>query len=62
MAKLTRHEFVGNKLLVLLLFLTGIGVPFALIYLIEATVAIEEEVEDPNKFLDAWRSGKVANR
>ena len=62
MAKLIRHESIGKRLLLFVLFLTGIGVPLAPIYLIEATVAIEEEVEDPAKFLQAWRAGKVGRR
>jgi hypothetical protein len=40
----------------------GITLPFAIIYLICATVAIEEEIDNPTEFLEAFRAGKVGRR
>jgi len=60
MSKIVRREFIGNKLLFWLLAILGITLPFAIIYLLEATVTIEDDMEDPEKFMDALRAGKVA--
>ncbi len=59
MGKIVRHEFLGSRLLVLLLCLTGIGIPLAVIYLIEGFVTVEEEVADPTAFLEAYRKRNV---
>jgi hypothetical protein len=62
MGKIVRREFVGSRLLFFLLFLLGVTLPFAIIYLLEATVTIEDEVEDPEKFMAALREGKVGRK
>jgi hypothetical protein len=59
MGKVIRHEFVGSKLLFFLLCLLGITIPFAIVYLIEGTVTVEDEMQDPEKFMTAFREGKV---
>jgi hypothetical protein len=59
MGKIVRREFVGSRLVFFLLCLFGITLPFAIIYLLEATVTIEDEMEDPEKFMMALREGKV---
>lgn len=59
MAQIVRHEFVGNKFLLVLLWITGIGIPLAVLYLIESTVTVEDEIEDATEFLEAFRAGKV---
>ena len=51
MDKITRREFKGNWLCVLLLCLTGIGIPVAVLYVIENTIDIEYEVDDAEAFL-----------
>jgi hypothetical protein len=56
MAKITRYEFVGNKWLFFLLWILGITIPFAILYLVEATAAIEEEVGSPAEFLNGFRA------
>jgi hypothetical protein len=61
-AKITRHEFMGSKVLLFFLFLFGITIPFALVYLIGATISIEEEIGDANEFLEAFRTGKIGRR
>lgn len=55
MGKIIRHEFLGSRALVVLLCMTVIGIPIAVIHLIEGFVTIEEEVPDPTAFLDAYR-------
>jgi hypothetical protein len=62
MSKIVRREFVGSKWLFFLLCLFGITFPFAIIYLLEATVTIEDDMEDPEKFMDALRLGKVGRK
>jgi hypothetical protein len=48
--KVTKLEFRGSGLLVLFLMITTIGIPWAIIHLINNTVAIEFQVDDP------WRA------
>ena len=55
MGKIIRHEFMGSRLLFFLLCISGIGIPIAVIYLIESSVTVEEEVADPTAFIDAYR-------
>ena len=57
MAKVKRREFVGSRILFVLLCLTGIGIPLAVIYAVEATVSVEEELENPTEFTEAFRAG-----
>ena len=62
MGKIVRHEFLGSRFLFILLCLTGIGIPAAVLYLIKATVTIEEELDNPTEFLEAFRAGKVVRK
>ena len=55
MGKIIRHEFLGNRLIVFILFCSGIGIPLGIIYLIEWFVTIEEEVADPEKCMEMLR-------
>ncbi len=59
MARLVRYEFLGSTVFFWLLCLTGVLVPFAVIYLLHRTVRIEEEMEDPDEFVRQVRSGKL---
>jgi len=54
MDKIRRREFTGNWLLVWLLGISGIGIPIAIIYLIEHTIEIEYEVQDAEAFMDQY--------
>jgi len=58
MGKIIRHEFLGSRFVLTLLCLTGIGIPVAIIYLIEATVTIEEDVDNPLSYI---RTGKLGH-
>jgi hypothetical protein len=59
MSKIIRNEFMGNWYVFWLLCLTGIGLPLALLYLLDGTIRIEDEMEDPEQFVAAFRAGKV---
>ena len=59
MARMVRREFVGNRYLLWLLMVFPPAIPFGIVYLIESTVSIHEEVDEPEKFLDAFRAGQV---
>ncbi len=60
MAQIVRHEFVGNKLLFTILCLIGIGIPLAVVYFIESTVTVKEEIDDATAFLESFRAEKAA--
>ena len=59
MAKLTRREFVGNRFLLVMLFIIPLLFPLGILYLLEGTVAIEEDIDNPEEFLRAFRSGNI---
>jgi len=62
MGKIVRHEFVGSGVLFVLLCITIIGIPGAILYLIEHVVTVEEEMENPSEFLNNFRIGKFDKR
>ncbi len=62
MAQIVRHEFVGNKLLFTILCLTGVGIPLAVIYFVESTVTVKEEIDDATAFLESFRAEKAGKR
>ena len=51
MDTITRREFKGNRLLFVLLCLSVIGIPSAIVYLIENTIDIKYDVDDADAFL-----------
>jgi hypothetical protein len=51
MDKIKRREFKGSKVLFILLALTVLGIPMAILYLIENTIEIEYEVSDADEVL-----------
>ena len=58
MPKLIRWEFMGSWLLFWIMCITGLGIPLALLYLINGTLRVEYEVEDPDRFIAEYRAGK----
>ena len=58
MGKIVRHEFLGNRFWFWFLWVTVIGIPMAILYLIDTTVRVEEELDDPTDFLEAFRAGR----
>ena len=59
MDRITRYEFLGSPVLFAILTLTGVGIPFALLYLLNKTIAIEHQVEDAEAFVKQFRSGRI---
>jgi len=59
MATLVRHEFVGSVILFWLLCVTIFGIPLAIVYLINGTIRIEHDMDDPEKFIEDFRTGKL---
>lgn len=58
MPKIIRCEFMGSWLIFWLLCITGIGIPVAILYLLNGTLCIEHEVTDPEQFVSTFRAGK----
>lgn len=62
MPKIIRYEFMGNWITFWLLCVLGITAPFAVLYLLNRTVRLDSEVDDPEKFVDEFRAGKLTHR
>jgi hypothetical protein len=62
MSKIVRYEFGGNGFAFWFLCLTGIGIPIAVIYLVNSLVRIDTEMKDPEEFLAAYRAGKTGRK
>lgn len=58
MGKIVRYEFLGSPMLFWFMCITLVGIPMAVLYLIGATVGIEESLDDPTEFLEKYRSGE----
>ncbi|HUL51801.1 MAG TPA: hypothetical protein VLT83_00195 [Opitutaceae bacterium] len=56
MDKIVRREFTGSWLLFWALCLTGIGLPIAVLYLLNRTVEIHTEIADAEAALDKIRT------
>ncbi len=55
MSKIVRHEFMGSWLLFWFFCITVIGIPLGLIYYRNGMVRIEDDLEDPEEALQAYR-------
>jgi len=42
--------------------MTGIGIPFALLYLLNSAIRLDSVVDDPEKFAEEYRSGRLPGR
>ncbi len=51
MDRIKRREFRGSRVWVVLLCLTIIGIPIAILHIIEGAIEIEYELEDAEAFL-----------
>ncbi|HEY3439550.1 MAG TPA: hypothetical protein VGK29_02310 [Paludibaculum sp.] len=58
-SRIVRYEFLGSWLLFWLLCITMVGLPVALLYLLHGTVRIDEEIEDPSRFISEFRAGRL---
>jgi len=59
MSKIVRYEFLGNWLLFWFLCITGVGIPVAILYLVNGTRRIEDEMSDPEEFVSAFRARRL---
>ena len=58
MSKIVRYEFVGSWLWFWVLCISMVGIPTAVLYLLQGTIRIDEDVEEPSRFLEEFRAGK----
>ena len=58
MSKIVRRQFLGSWVLFFVLCLSILGIPIAILYYKESMIVIEEELENPSAFLDAYRAGR----
>lgn len=59
MSKIVRYQFMGNWLLFWFLWITVVGAPFAILYLLNSTIRMDSEVDDPEEFVQEYRAGKL---
>lgn len=59
MNKVVRRQFLGSWILFMALCLSILGIPIAILYYKQAMVTIEERLENPSAFLEAYRAGKL---
>ena len=53
MSKIIRYEFMGSTVVFWLLCATIVGIPVAIVYLVNGTLRIEHDVDDPEEFVEA---------
>jgi hypothetical protein len=58
MGRIIWREFLGSRIIFFLLCLSIIGIPFAVLYLLEHLVTVEEAVEKPGQYVEEWKAGK----
>ncbi len=59
MSKIVRYEFMGSWLYFWFCCVTIIGIPIALLYLLNGAVRVEDEMADPEAFLSKYRAAKA---
>jgi len=50
--KIVRYEFLGSYILVCLEWILVVTIPLAIIHIINNTVRIDEQLENPTEFLE----------
>jgi len=56
MATISRYEFMGSWLYFWFLCITVVGLPLAFLYLLNATVHVEDQVDDAEGVVSALRT------
>ena len=56
MATISRYEFLGSWLYFWIACITVLGIPLALLYLINGTVRVVEQVDDVDRLLTKLRA------
>jgi hypothetical protein len=59
MSKIVRYRFLGSSHVFWLLCVSVVGLPWAFLYLLQGTIRIEEELDDPDRFIEDFRAGKL---
>lgn len=62
MSKIVRHEFMGSWTVFWLMSITILGLPLAFLYFVNSTLRIEDDLDDPEEFVSAFRSRKPAKK
>ncbi len=62
MSKIVRYEFMGSWLFFWALCITVIGIPLGILYLISGMLKVEHEMDDPERFIAAYRSGRLGRK
>jgi len=62
MSKIVRYEFTGNWGVLLILCLSMVGIPIAIMYFLNGLVRIDTEMENPEEFLAAYKAGKIGRK
>jgi len=60
MSKIVRYRFLGSYYWFWLLCVSVVGLPVALLYLLHGTIRIEEELDDPERFVEEFRAGRAS--
>ena len=58
MDRIRKREFTGNALVFWLLCLSGIGIPLAILYLVNGTIETEFDVDDAEGFWESYAKQK----
>jgi hypothetical protein len=56
MSTISRYEFLGSWFYFWFLCISGIGIPLAILYLLNGTVRVEEQVDDAERVVTALRA------
>ena len=62
MAKIVRYEFLGSWYVFSLGCIIFFLLPAALLYLATNMIRIEENLDDPERFVEEFRQGKLTTR
>ena len=62
MSKIVRHQFLGSWVIFCLLCLSIVGIPSAVLYMLNNTIRIDSELENPEEFLAEFRTGKLSRK
>ena len=60
MPKIVRYEFMGNWYLFALCCFFFFLIPLGVLYVMTNMIRIEEEISDPEQFVDLFRQGKLS--
>jgi len=58
MSTVSRYEFMGKLLYFWFLCITLVGIPIAIVYLINGTIRVEEQVNDAEQVADRLRASR----